>query len=149
MPGKPVADWLQLGLESGPLARQAARHMALQRRYAQLVPAAMSAMSHVAALRGGTLHLVAMNGAVATKLKQIAPTLVAQIRERDHEVNRIQVTVQGSVAVGAPAPRKRARLPAEALPAIEALAASVSDPALREALDRMVRRHRSGSDGLP
>lgn len=147
MPGKPVVDWLQLGSETAPLARQAARHMALQRLYAQLVPAAVAAMSRVAALRGDTLHLAAMNGAVAAKLRQLAPTLVNQIRERDHEVNRIQVAVQGATAGPAPAPCKRARLPQQALPAIEALAERVQDPPLREALARMARRHRSHNGG--
>lgn len=142
MTGKPVADWLRQGPETGSLARQAAHLMNLQRLYAGVVPAPLAAASQVASLRDGILHVSATNGAVAAKLRQMAPTIAARIHERDQQVNQIHVAVQGNVPGPWPAPRKRARLPEDALPAIEALAGQVADPGLREALERMARRHR-------
>lgn len=147
MTGKPVADWLRQGSETGSLARQAAHLMNLQRLYAGLVPAPLAAASRVASLREGILHVTAMNGAVAAKLRQMAPTLAARIRERDQQVNQIHVAVQGNAPAPVPVPPKRARLPENALPAIDALAGSVADPGLREALERMAGRHRGPGGG--
>jgi hypothetical protein len=145
--GKPVSDWLRQGPESGSLARQAAHLMNLQRIYAGVVPAPLAAASQVVSLRDGILHVTARNGAVAAKLMQMAPTLAARIHERDRHVNQIHVAVQGNVPGPPPAPPKRARVPDNALPAIEALAGQVADPGLREALERLAIRHRRQGGG--
>ena len=147
MPGKPVAEWLSQGPETGPLVRQAARLIILQRMYAELVPAALAAASRVVSLREGTLHVTATNGAVAAKLRQMGPTLVIRFIERDQKVNQIHVAVQGDRPRPASAPRERSRLPEAAVPAIEALAQQVEDPLLRQALGRLAARHKRTASG--
>ena len=144
MAGKSVAEWLQRSQETAPLVQQAVRYMNLQRLLAQLVPASVAPMCHVAAFRDGTLHIAANNGAIAAKLKLLTSCLLTQIREMAPEVNRIQVGVQGSLPEPSPVTRKGARLPRKALPAIDELAGQVADAPLREALERMAARHRGG-----
>jgi len=147
MSGKPVAEWLLQGPETSYLVRLAARHLALQRTYEQIVPPPVATLSYVAASRGDTVQIVATNGAVAAQLKQLASRLAAQFRERGQEVNRIEVGVQGrfaepGFAEPGPPPPKRARLPLQAVAAIEDLAANMADASLRSALDRFAKRHR-------
>lgn len=89
------------------------------------------------------MQIVATNGAIAAKLKQLASRLTVQFRERGQEVNRIEVMVQGRFfAEPGPPPPKRARLPLQAVAAIEDLAANMADASLRSALDRFAKRHR-------
>jgi hypothetical protein len=142
MSGKPVAEWLLQGPETSHLVRLAARHLALQRTYEQIVPPAVATLSYVAAFRGDTVQIVATNGAIAAKLKQLASRLAVQFRERGQEVNRIEVGVQGRLAEPGPPPPKRAHLPPQAVAAIEDLAANMADASLRSALDRFAKRHR-------
>lgn len=146
MTGKPVADWLHQLPETGSLARQAAHLMALQRLYAELVPAALARSSQVVSLRGETLHVAATNGAVAAKLRQMAPGLAERIHKQDQHVKQIHVAVQGNRAESRTPTAKRARLSPGALPAITALADRVDDPDLRAALERMAARHRRAED---
>lgn len=94
MSGKPVAEWLLQGPETSLLVRLAARHLALQRTYEQIVSPSVATSSCVAASRGDTVQIVATNGAIAAKLKQLASRLTVQFRERGQEVNRIEVMVQ-------------------------------------------------------
>jgi len=143
MSGKPVAEWLLQGPETSLLVRLAARHLALQRTYEQIVSPSVATSSCVAASRGDTVQIVATNGAIAAKLKQLASRLTVQFRERGQEVNRIEVMVQGRFfAEPGPPPPKRARLPLQAVAAIEDLAANMADASLRSALDRFAKRHR-------
>ncbi|MFN7278403.1 MAG: DciA family protein [Betaproteobacteria bacterium] len=143
MSGKPVAEWLLQGPETSLLVRLAARHLALQRTYEQIVSPSVATSSCVAASRGDTVQIVATNGAIAAKLKQLASRLTVQFRERGQEVTRIEVMVQVRFfAEPGPPPPKRARLPLQAVAAIEDLAANMADASLRSALDRFAKRHR-------
>jgi hypothetical protein len=76
------------------LSGQARELLALQRHYEQLAPPALARFSHVLQLERQTLTLAAGNGAVAAKLRQLAPELLRQLQDRGCEITEIRVRVQ-------------------------------------------------------
>jgi hypothetical protein len=122
---------------------RAKRLLALVRLYANCVPEALFRASAVANLRDGTLFLRADNGAIASKLKHVAPKLLKEIKKINQEVTDIQVTVQISVeAPSEPAARKPGLSPA-GVHQIEALTESLPESSLKAALLRLAERQRS------
>lgn len=81
----------------GGLARltgHAARLLRLQRVFESAVPRPLTRGARVANLKLGKLVIHADNGAVATKLRQITPTLVNVFHNEAAEVTGIEVKVQ-------------------------------------------------------
>ncbi len=121
------------------LSTQAARLLRMQRLFDSATPLARNA--RVANLRVEKVVIHAANGAVATKLKQIAPTLVGVFRYEAPEVTGIEVRVQprqshaprGGAAPSSIAERQKRGLAAlaDGLPA---------ESPLRAALNRLVAR---------
>ena len=126
------------------LAREALRLAELERLILAAVPSALTDAIRIQKLKSGTLVLLTDNAAVAAKLKQLAPRLLACVRKRDPEVNGIRVQVQ-------PAPRqKRAsggpvkhRLTTDAITNFENLAGRLRDSPLKAALARLVRHQKA------
>jgi hypothetical protein len=98
----------------------------------------------VAYERAGTLVVVADTGAVAAKLRQLAPRIVNEIVKSAPEITSIRVEVQ--VTRSRPAAPARARIGAAGKRSLRDLRDSLPDSPLRQALDRMVER-RAKSDG--
>ncbi len=139
---------LQRFLGSGDaLARlhdHAARLRRLQDVVARELPPALAAGCSVANLKGETLILLAASGAVAVKLKQLAPTLVAQLAAAGVPLKSIQVKVQ--VQEGEPVTRPPTqRVISEAgRDSVGQLAATLpADSPLRASLERLIARSRS------
>lgn len=142
-----MSQQIQRFLGSGDaLARlkdHASRLMRLQTILQQHVPAAMSAACGVANLKNGTLILLADNGAVAARLKQLAPTLAAQFAASGAPVQEVQVKVRLGAAAEANRPPAQRSISAQGSRSIEALTASLpADSPLRESLERLVSRSR-------
>lgn len=142
-----MSQQIQRFLGSGDaLARlkdHAARLMKLQGILQQHVPPAMAGACGVANLKNGTLVVLADNGAVAARLKQLAPTLAAQFAASGAPVQEVQVKVRLGAAPEAAAPPSERRISAEGSRSIEALSATLPvDSPLREALERLVARAR-------
>ncbi len=78
------------------LARQVDLLQALQRHYEQVVPSSLKQSSRVQQLDDKILTLAADNGAVAAKLRQLAPELTRLFQNRGCEVTGIRVRVQVS-----------------------------------------------------
>lgn len=76
------------------LSAHAARLMKLQRAYEKSVPAALARHGRVANLKLGVIVIHAENGAVATKIRQVAPRLTDVFKIIAGEVSEIQVKVQ-------------------------------------------------------
>lgn len=115
----------------------------VQQHYEQIVPVSLKQASRVRQVDGNTLMLVADNGAVAAKLRQLAPELVGLLQNRGCEVTGIRVLVQVSFPVEKPA-RTPARLnPSNRLTFLEAVRQMPESP-LKAALRRLAR---NGEDG--
>src|SRR3954464_14176586 len=75
----------------------------LQSLYVRTAPRELASSSRVKGCRAGTLFVCADNAAVASKLKQLAPRLLAAIRENEAEINQIRIEVQvGGRGAGGP-----------------------------------------------
>jgi hypothetical protein len=142
-----VSQRLNTFLGASPELRQlsgrAARLLALQRLYEQLAPATLARASHVQQLEEKTLTLAANNGAVAAKLRQLAPELLRQLQNGGCEVTQIQVKVQVAHAaarrVAAPA-----KLGAAARQRLMELAVELPDSLLKNALQRLAGKAAGG-----
>lgn len=141
---RPLQRYLGSGETLERLHDHARRLLRLQTAFEALLPAGLRGACSVGNIKADTLVLLARNGAVATKLKQLAPSLQGQLGEQGIIVNTIQVKVQ--VNPGAPpAPEPQVRtIPLAGRASIEALAASLPpDAPLRAALERLAARSRS------
>lgn len=127
------------------LADKAERQRALQRLYEQVAPPSLARASHVIDLEQSILLLAADNGAVAAKLRQLAPELTRSFRDKGSEVTGIQVRVQ--VTTSPPQHEHRhAELSAAAQHALEELAEMLPDSPLKSAVERFAALRDEESD---
>jgi hypothetical protein len=148
MPSSPirsVGSVLSSAPELGTITRQARKLLSLQSEFARALPQALSDQAIVASLDGGTAVILASNGTVAAKLKQMSQRLLNKLQQQDPEISVIQVRVQEPNIVK-PLPQKQISLSAPAREALEALNSRLSDSPLRAALEALCRRSLSPSD---
>ncbi len=122
------------------LTHQAQQLAALQKRYRQIAPPPLARASQVIGFERHILTLGAENSAIAAKLRQLAPQFVHSFQESGLKVTGIRVRVQ----VTAAAPRRPPQRPALSVAArqdVAALAAKLPDSPLKNALQRLARRH--------
>jgi hypothetical protein len=114
----------------------------LQSLYARTAPRELVSSSRVKSCRAGTLFVWADNAAVAAKLKQLAPRLLASIRENEAEITKIRIEVQvgGREGPAVYESRKKALTPG-AVSKIGDLALNLPDGRLKAALSRLASRH--------
>lgn len=112
---------------------------ALQQIYAVAVPRDLARRSRVAFERSGTVVVVADTSAVAAKLRQLAPRIVAEIVKFAPEVTSIQVEVQVTRGSDVP-PRPRPAIGPRGLTSLSKLRDALPVSPLREALDRLLQR---------
>ena len=119
----------------------------LQSLYVRTAPRELAGSSRVKGCRAGTLFVWADNAAVAAKLKQLAPRLLAAIRENEAEITQIRIEVQvgGRGAAGPYRSRKTPLTPAT-VERFGTLAKSIPEGSLRKALVKMAARHRAALD---
>jgi len=142
MATKAISDWLMAPGDSDPLVSRAIRLLALERLYANCVPETLARASAVANVRDGILLVRADNGAVASKLRQMAPTLLDKIRKTNQEVTQLEVTVQVASEVLRTARNPKPGLSLLSVHQIEALAESLPESSLKDALGRLTARQR-------
>lgn len=143
MPLRTIGTLLRATDELKALAAGTRRLRELQTLYLGSAPRELAQASRVRSLRGGTLLISAENAAIAAKLKQIAPTLLASIRKSEAEITAIRIGVQVSGALRERRPEsKKTPLSADAIQEFEALEKRMPDGDLKSALARLVRRHK-------
>ena len=143
MPLHAIGKLLVATDELKALSARMRRLLELQTLYARSAPRELANASRVKNLRTGTLLVSADNAAVAAKLKQLAPTLLASIRKTEAEITglRIEVQVSGAAHERAPESKKKALSP-DAVQKFDELAKQVEDGDLKTALANLVRRHK-------
>jgi len=142
MPLRKIGSLLGASDELKALSARTRRLQELQTLYLRSAPRELAGSSRVKDYRTGTLLVSADNAAVAAKLKQLAPSLLAAIRKTEGEITgiRIEVQVSGTAFERRHKSQKIALSP-DALEKLDGLAKRVADDGLRNALTRLVRRH--------
>ena len=142
-----LVDWLGRDNQTANILATAQLHLALKSLVAEPLPAGLRLAFEVVKLDRGTLTLVATNGAVGAKLRQLAPRIVSNLQARGRMINDVQVKV--SVQHGAPTyqkPDKTARpLDSADLKAFENLKAHLQPGPLADAVAKLLAHHSAGS----
>jgi hypothetical protein len=143
MPARKLAQIID---ESPELRRlvETSRHTGqLQRIYLETVPAELALYGRVGFARGGILCVYADNGAVAAKLRQLVPRMLAHFLRRGWQFNSIRIDVQVDRA---PTPVLRGlpkALTPRALDAIRQSAENLPPSPLKDALRKLGRVRRN------
>lgn len=122
------------------LNRELRQLAALQNALTELLPDNLAASSGVALAKADELILFADNGAVAAKLRHMAPRILLSLRQRGYEITGIHVQVQVRIRDN-PLPQKQISLSSEARSAIDLLSEQLDPSPLKSALKRFGRRH--------
>ena len=143
---RPVIDWLQAEPGFARLGEQAARLAALQADLRECVPGlALTAI----ALERDVLVVGAAHAAVAARIRQTGPSVLAALGRRGWRIASIRFKPQWQPSQ-APAARTAKAAPGpDAVACVDALSERVEDPRLKAALRRFAARHRrsAGPDG--
>jgi hypothetical protein len=133
-----ASAWLRNEPVFAALGEHAARLMALQADLERAMPG----LGLVAvALERDTLVVGAAHAAVAAKVRQIGPTVLASLARRGWKIEKIRFKPQWR-PVAEVAPRRAKEAPsARAIADIHALSDRIEDPTLRAALRRLAARH--------
>lgn len=123
------------------LAEQARRLQRLQTLLDANLPAYLLPGTHIANLKRGTVIIHADSGAVAVKLRQLAPRLTEAFIQQGQEVTGIQVRVQARLRpAGGNRPTTPALLGNRSKQALTSLAAGLEEGSpVRQALQKLLR----------
>jgi hypothetical protein len=137
--GDRIGTLLQRLPELQALSRKTRHLHEMRALLAESLPENLSGAIAPAVSETGELLLYADNGAVAAKLKQLAPRILVFFKQRGIEVTGVRVQVQVGFHTK-PLPQKQIFLSRAGGDAVLGLAGRISDPALRAALQRLARR---------
>lgn len=143
MPLHTIGKLLGATDELKALSARMRRLRELQTLYAGSAPRELASASRVKNYRTGTLFVSADNAAVAAKLKQLAPTLLASIRKTEAEITGLRIEVQVSGGVRERTRKsKKTPLSPDAIQKFDELSKRLEDSDLKLALANLVRRHK-------
>ncbi|HQR51173.1 MAG TPA: DciA family protein [Methylophilaceae bacterium] len=121
------------------LANQTGRLAELQKTWSEVVPQPLQPFTRAGGLQHRRITVFADNGAVAAKLKLLAPNLLKSLQIKGLEVTSIRVEVQVKSQARASAGVAR-HLSSKASASLEKLAEKLPDSPLRTALERLAKR---------
>ncbi|WP_313953394.1 DciA family protein [Accumulibacter sp.] len=136
-----LQNYLEAAEGTGKVLAHAKLLVQLAALYQEIAPPHLGQASTLANYKSGIMLIHATTGAVATKLRQMAPTLVDELLKRGVECRGVQVKVQAADR-RAPALRPAALKPLSGRTGQTLTALSNSLPAspLRGALERLLER---------
>jgi len=137
---KSLETYLQADDGAAKVLTHARLLMKLTRLYQEIAPAHLGQSSHLANYKSGIVVIHAVSGAVAVKLRQLAPTLGEGFRARGVECNDVQVKVQARENSTQSITSTQKPLTVQAGREIEALRDSLPPSPLREALAALLAR---------
>ncbi len=140
MPAETASSFLHSAPNLHTLLQEANKLLALQTAWNDIAPRPLAAASTVGTLHGQAMIVYANNGAVAAKLRQLAPSLQAKFQERGIEVTAIRVDVQVAAPQLGSKPKSRT-ISRNALNNIEQLESGLSESPLKNALMTLIRHH--------
>ena len=125
---------------AGRLMAHARLLVKLARLYREIAPPHLLQASTLANYKSGSVVIHADSGAVAVKLRQLAPTLANGFSKRGIECNGVQVKVQApDIATQTPTPRQKP-LSASVCHSLEHLRDGLPDDPLRQAIERLLTK---------
>jgi hypothetical protein len=136
-------DFLQRHDAAAGLLPTAQRLLKLRRDVLALMPAALREICEVTGFDDDTVVLHVSSAGAAAKLRQTLPRIRDGLLDRGWKVNAIRMRVQpktySDISTTWRAP-STASIPAGALDAFAELSASLEHPALKSAVERLLRR---------
>ena len=132
--------YLETADGAGKLMAHAKLLIKLSRLYRDLAPQHLSQASTLANYKSGTLIIHAENGAVAAKLRQMAPRLAVGFAQKGVECNDLQVKVQAREKPAQSTPSTLKPLTSGAVGALQGLRDTLPGSPLRTALDDLLAR---------
>ena len=137
---KSLENYLEAADGAGNILAHAKLLIRLARIYQKMAPAQLEQASCLANYKSGTIVLHAATGAVAAKLRQMAPTLADGFSRNGVECNGVQVKVQ-AYKTGIQSSTSTVKpLSLKASQGIEELRDTLPDSPLRHALEDLLRR---------
>jgi hypothetical protein len=109
-------------------------------RFEATAPAGLSDFARIANYKSGKVVILADNGAVAVKVRQLSQRLCDELSKGGLECNRIDVKVQPQQIPCKSRPSTRKPLSAGACEVLRATSATLPDGPLRNALDVLLAR---------
>lgn len=122
------------------LTREAQRLADLERAYRRVVPSALAEASGVDHTDGATLFLWANGGAVAAKLRQLAPMVLTRIGTLAPECTAIRVVVRIDRGDDGRSLPRRPSIGEQGVAALRGLAQMLPPSSLKTALARLAAR---------
>ena len=120
----------------------AQRLIALRQALSGALPAQLRRSCEIANYKQGIVVIFAENGALATKLKLLVPSLIQHLRKTAGDLTAIRVEVQPTTPVQKPQ-AKRAVLSATAAKALRELEAQLPDSKLKSAISALADQAKS------
>ncbi len=136
----PLDNYLEAAEGAGNVLAHARLLMKLARLYEEIAPAHFSQASCVANYRSGTIVIHAINGAVAAKLRQMAPTLANGFSQRGVECSEVQIKVQAREINDQSRASTQKPLSARTCGELGCLTGSLPASPLRSALETLLER---------
>ncbi|MDR0578359.1 MAG: DUF721 domain-containing protein [Candidatus Accumulibacter sp.] len=143
MRDKPLEDFLDSPDGAGKVLAHARLLLRLSRLYREIAPAYLSEASRLVNYRPGTVVIHAANGAVAAKLRQLAPTLADGFSRRGIECAAVQVKVGVGELPARPGNSRQKPLSRQAFQTLGGLREALPDSSLRQAVDTLIQRSAS------
>lgn len=134
-------DEVASGSSLAGLFRHANALRAMQQQVAAALPASLRPRVEVGAWHDGMLTLHTADGAVASKLRNLLPSVLGQLSQAGWQVSEIFVRVQAKNVESSGVGQNRLHLPPQALEAFRQLAASLPPSDLKKSINTMVKRH--------
>lgn len=135
-----LENFLEAADGAGKVMAHARLLMKLTRLYQEIVPAHLGQASHLANIKSGTVVIHATNGAVAAKLRQMAPSLADGFSKRGIECNGVQVKVQAPETGTQSMTSTQKPLSKHTSMTLEGLRDSLPSSPLRAALEALLTR---------
>ena len=121
---------------------EAERLVALNRRFADVVPKAVARACRVASIRDQTALVYCANGAAASRVRAQAKGVARALAQVGREVSAVKVKVNADWCV--PDRPAKQGLSATALDAFHELENALPEGELKDAVERLLARHRPG-----
>lgn len=142
MPTNKIGKFLTTSAELKALSDKAQRLLQLQNTFFDSAPPLLAQASRVKNFREGVLFIVAENTAVATKLRQLTPRLLINIRKHEPQITGIQVTVQVTRSRNeVDRPTRKNEIGVDSIDKLKNLSERIPASPLKSALTNLVRRH--------
>ena len=138
MPARKIGFYFDATPAMQSLVKQAQRLIDMQHVFAEIAPKPLAQSVRVGRFAQNSLLLLAENGAVAAKVKQLTPSFLIGFRQRGYEVTAIRVEVQPPPRPAPP--HRKIKLSGKASSHLHELAARLPMSPLRTALEGLLAR---------